>query len=155
MLKKLWFTATLSFMIGTLGMGYPHESESQQENAYLVYSEAVTSRMSEETHSSAQTVSRVQAQGARSIARYAKEDTRIQEAAMPLCNEQDRGIQEENFLTEEGNTASAEGSIRRIKGRKQRDTVHSSMCCALTVSNLISSLIHWQKLLFRVDSLPV
>ena len=85
MLKKVvGAIATLSFMIGTLGMGYPHESESQQENAYLVYSEAVTSRMSEETHSSAQTVSRVQAQGARSIARYAKEEARIQEAAMPL-----------------------------------------------------------------------
>ena len=79
MLKKVvGAIATLSFMIGTLGMGYPHESESQQENAYLVYSEAVTSRMSEETHSSAQTVSRVQAQGARSIARYAKEEARIQ-----------------------------------------------------------------------------
>ena len=85
MLKKVvGAIATLSFMIGTLGMGYPHESESQQENAYLVYSEAVTSRMSEETHSSAQTVSRIQAQGARSIARYAKEEAHIQEAAMPL-----------------------------------------------------------------------
>ena len=49
MLKKVvGAIATLSFMIGTLGMGYPHEVESQQENAYLVYSEAVTSRMSEE-----------------------------------------------------------------------------------------------------------
>ena len=83
MLKKVvGAIATLSFMICTLGMGYPHEVESQQENAYLVYSEAVTSRMSEETHSSAQTVSRVQAQGARSIARYAKEEARIQKAAM-------------------------------------------------------------------------
>lgn len=34
MLKKVvGAIATLSFMIGTLGMGYPHESESQQENA--------------------------------------------------------------------------------------------------------------------------
>lgn len=131
MLKKVvGAIATLSFMIGTLGMGYPHESESQQENAYLVYSEAVTSRMSEETHSSAQTVSRVQAQGARSIARYAKEEARIQGSSYAACNEQDRGIQEENFPDRRGNTASAEGSIRRIKGRKQRDTVHSSMCCA-------------------------
>ncbi len=130
MLKKVvGAIATLSFMIGTLGMGYPHESESQQENAYLVYSEAVTSRMSEETHSSAQTVSRVQAQGARSIARYAKEEARIQEAAMPLVMNR---IEASKRKTSDrrGNTASAEGSIRRIKGRKQRDTVHSSMCCA-------------------------
>ena len=34
MLKKVvGAIATLSFMIGTLGMGYPHEVESQQENA--------------------------------------------------------------------------------------------------------------------------
>ena len=126
MLKKVvGAIATLSFMIGTLGMGYPHEVESQQENAYLVYSEAVTSRMSEETHSSAQTVSRVQAQGARSIARYAKEEARIAAAKA----EQQR-LAAENFSDRRGNTASAEGSIRRIKGRKQRDTVHSSMCCA-------------------------
>ena len=102
MLKKVvGAIATLSFMIGTLGMGYPHESESQQENAYLVYSEAVTSRMSEETHSSAQTVSRVQAQGARSIARYAKEEARIQEAAMPLVMNRIEASKRKTSLTEE------------------------------------------------------
>lgn len=102
MLKKVvGAIATLSFMIGTLGMGYPHESESQQENAYLVYSEAVTSRMSEETHSSAQTVSRVQAQGARSIARYAKEEARIQEAAMPLVMSRIEASKRKTSLTGE------------------------------------------------------
>ena len=102
MLKKVvGAIATLSFMIGTLGMGYPHESESQQENAYLVYSEAVTSRMSEETHSSAQTVSRVLAQGARSIARYAKEEARIQEAAMPLVMNRIEASKRKTSLTEE------------------------------------------------------
>ena len=102
MLKKVvGAIATLSFMIGTLGMGYPHEVESQQENAYLVYSEAVTSRMSEETHSSAQTVSRVQAQGARSIARYAKEEARIQEAAMPLVMSRIEASKRKTSLTEE------------------------------------------------------
>ena len=102
MLKKVvGAIATLSFMIGTLGMGYPHEVESQQENEYLVYSEAVTSRMSEETHSSAQTVSRVQAQGARSIARYAKEEARIQEAAMPLVMSRIEASKRKTSLTEE------------------------------------------------------
>lgn len=68
MLKKIvGAIATLSIMVGTLGMGYPQEKGRQQETAYLVYSEAVTSRMSEETLTSAQAAGRIQTQGARSI----------------------------------------------------------------------------------------
>ena len=102
MLKKIvGAIATLSIMVGTLGMGYPQEKGRQQEAAYLVYSEAVTSRMSEETLTSAQTAGRIQTQGARSIAKYAEKEARIQEATMPLIMNEVEATKRKTSLTTE------------------------------------------------------
>ena len=53
--------SALSVMVGALGMGYPQEKENQQDNAYLVYSEAVTSRMAEQVSATGPSLSEVQA----------------------------------------------------------------------------------------------
>ena len=102
MLKKIvGAIATLSLVVGTLGMGYPQEKGKQQDTAYLVYSEAVTGRMSEETLTSADTAGRIQAQGARSIAKYAEKEARIQEADMPLIMSEVEATKRKTSLTTE------------------------------------------------------
>lgn len=131
MLKKIvGAIATLSIMVGTLGMGYPQEKGRQQEAAYLVYSEAVTSRMSEETLTSAQAAGRIQTQGARSITKYAEKEARIQEATMPLIMNEVEATKKKNISDNRGITASARSGISRSKGRKQRSTIYGGMCGA-------------------------
>ena len=102
MFKKVVGTITaLSVTVGALGMGYPQEKENQQDNAYLVYSEAVTSRMSEQTMATGRSLSEVQAKGIKSIARYADEEARIQEAGMPLVMNVVESSKRKTSLSEE------------------------------------------------------
>lgn len=99
--KVVGVITTLAFTIGVVGMSYPQEKGNQQDTAYLVYSEAVTSRISEETHSSAGTVTNIQTQGARRIADYADKEARIQDAAMPLVKNRIEASKRKTSLTGE------------------------------------------------------
>lgn len=102
MLKKIVGTITaLSLAVGSMGMAYPQEQE-EQDTAYLVYSEAVTSSMTQKLQAeggSSQTIQTIQAQGASSVAKYAGEEARIQEAAMPLVQNTVESAKRKTTLT--------------------------------------------------------
>lgn len=102
MLKKVVGTLTAASVVaGSLGMGYPQEKEEQKDTAYLVYSEAVTRQMAQQSSAKARSISSIQAQGVRSIAKHAEEEARVQEAAMPLVRNTVELSKRKTSLTEE------------------------------------------------------
>lgn len=102
MLKKVVGTVSvLSVTICILGMGYPQEKEKQKDTANVIYATAVTDQLAANIMATQNRAKSVQEQGAKSIARYADGEARIQAATMPLVRSEVEAAKRKTSLTQE------------------------------------------------------